>query len=162
MQTIAQRKARLNGWIKTYEQRMEQYKQTYGKDSIPARIQVQRCRYKIRLWKQQIDRLNLSKVITKQEIVSKILELSERYFEQKLEYNRGYSLYKAPLKYYISKFVVDNGLINKYTAIILHTTPRKAYERRDVLTYNHEHKTYYRAYRLTIESELEGLNIIYK
>lgn len=162
MQSIAQRKARINGWIKTYEQRMEQYKQTYGYDSVAARIQVQRCRYRTRLWKQQIDRLNSSKAITKQEVVGKVLELTERYFEQKLEYNRGYTLDKAPLKYYISKFVVDNGLINKYTAILLHTAPRKAYERRDVLTYNQEHKNTYRAYRLTIESELEALNIIYK
>lgn len=162
MQSIAQRKARINGWIKTYEQRMEQYKQTYGYDSVAARIQVQRCRYKIRAWKEQLDRISKSKAITKKEIVCKVLELSERYFEQKLEYNRGYSLDKAPLKYYISKFVVDNALLNKYTAILLHTTPRKAYERRDKLTYSQEHKNQYRAYRLTIESELQALNIIYK
>ena len=162
MRTIAQQKARINGWIKTYEQRMEQYKQTYGYDSVAARIQVQRCRYRIRLWKQQYERLSKSKAMTKQEIVSKVLELTETYFEQKLEYNRGYSLDKAPLKYYISKFVVDNGLINKYTAILLHTTPRKAYERRDKLTSNQEHKNAYRAYRLTIEAELQAANIIYK
>lgn len=162
MKSIAQRKAQINGWIKTYEQRMEQYKQTYGYDSVAARIQVQRCRYRIRLWKQQIYRLNSSKAITKQEVVSKVLELTETYFEQKLEYNRGYSLDKAPLKYYISKFIVDNGLINKYTAIILHTAPRKAYERRDVLTYNQDHNISYRAYRLTVEAELKAANILYK
>lgn len=162
MRTIAQQKARINGWIKTYEQRMEQYKQAYGYDSIAARIQVQRCRYRIRLWKQQIERLSNSKAITKQEVVKKVLELTETYFEQKLTYNRGHKIETAPLKYYISKFVVDNGLLNKYTASILQTASRKAYERRDVLTHNKEHKNAYRAYRLTIEAELKAANIIYK
>ena len=162
MQTIAQKKARINGWIKTYEDRMKSYVEKYGYDSIESRIQCQRCRYRIRLWKQQLDRLNNSKFIVKQNVVQRVLEFTETYFEKKLKDEKGYTLNNSPIKHYISKFIVDNGLLSKHTASIIKTTTRETYKRRDKLTENKDHKNNYRAYRLTIEAQLLANKIQYK
>lgn len=162
MDTIAQKKARINGWIKEYEKRIEEYKEKYGYESRKFVMFRNNCKWKIKDWKKKYQELSKPR-LDKIYVVKAILGKSKEYFISDLEYNRGYSLDMSPFKYYIAKLVQDLGLNNKYTARqVLKSEYRKVIERRDVLTKNKEHKSPYKTYREKIIKHLKDNKIKYE
>ena len=164
MNTIAKRKARLNGWIKTYQDRIEQAKQTYGAYSVKFKLTEKYLKFKINGWQKEHQKLSKSNVLDKVKICKFIEQKTLEYFGEPLVYdnNRYFNIDNTPNKYYISKFIVDSGLASEESANALGTKIRAMRKRRDALTNNQEHKNAYRAYRLTIESELQAEKIIFK
>lgn len=164
MNTIAKRKARLNGWIKTYQDRIEQAKQTYGAYSVKFKVTEKYLKFKINGWQKEYQKLCKAKAVDKAKICKFIEQKTIEYFGEPLVYdnNRYFNIDNTPNKYYISKFIVDNGLASDESAFALGTKIRAMRNRRDALTENKDHKNAYRAYKLTMESELQAAKIVYK
>lgn len=165
MQTIAQRKARLNGWIKTYEDRIEQYKVKYGPRSMKGGNYIRYCKFKIEGWKKQYAKLAKSKsVIDKALVVKFILAKTEEYFGEPVVYSnlRNVNVDIAPGKYYLSKFIVDKGLCSDDSCAAIKTKTRSAYQRRDTLTADKNHKNRYRTFRIFMEEALSNSKLKYQ
>lgn len=164
MNTIAKRKARLNGWIKTYQDRIEQAKKAYGAYSVKFKLTEKYLKFKINGWQKEHQNLSKSNVLDKVKICKVIEQKTIEYFGEPLVYdnNRYFNIDNTPNKYYISKFIVDIGLASEESAHALGTKIRAMRKRRDALTNNQEHKNAYRAYRLTIEAELQAEKILFK
>jgi len=157
MQTIAQKKAKINGWIKEYQNRIEKYKQKYGEDSFKSKLYQRSCFFKIASWRKDIEALNKRNMIDKFAVAKFILSKSEEYFGRKINFGRDgkrANLNQDEARYYLSKFIVDSGLCGEDSCIALKATRNRMYQRRDILTKSIEHKNTYRAYRLTIEAQL--------
>ena len=157
MKTIAQKKAKINGWIKQYQDRIEVYKAKYGEHSFKAELYQKSCLFKIASWRKDLAALNKRKMIDKFVVAKFILLKSEDYFGHKITFGRDgkrSNLDQDEARYYISKFIVDSGLCGEDSCIAIKATRNRMYQRRDILTSSNEHKNAYRAYRLTIEAEL--------
>lgn len=161
MQSIAQRKARLNGWIKTYEQRIIEAKLKYGEYSVKFKATSRYLSFKIKGWQKEYQKLSRSNIIDKVKVCLFIKEKTIEYFEQPLIYDnsRYFNLDNTPNKYYISKYIVDKGLASEDSAIALGTKIRSMRQRRDVLTSMKPHKDAYRAYKLSMDAELLNFNL---
>jgi len=157
MQTIAQKKAKINGWIKQYQDRIESYKAKYGEHSFKAELYQKSCLFKIASWRKELLSLSKRNTIDKFVVAKFILLKSEDYFGHKITFGRDgkrANLDKDEARYYVSRFIVDSGLCGEDSCIALKATRNRMYQRRDILARDKKHRNAYRAYRLTIESEL--------
>lgn len=157
MKTIAQKKAKINGWIKEYQNRIEMYKGKYGEHSFKAELYQKSCLFKIASWRKELLSLSKRNTIDKFSVAKFILLASEEYFARKINFGRDgkrANLDQDEARYYVSKFIVDKGLCGEDSCIALKATRNRMYQRRDILTKSVEHKNAYRAYRLTIEAQL--------
>lgn len=165
MKTIAQKRAKINGWIKEYEKRVGVYKLKYGGQSNISKFQAQRCGYKIKIWRNQLKEVTKQHLINKKIVAKFVYKKTCEYFGSDINLNaqmRWGSLGRKPQNYYISKFLVDYGLISDDSMIHIKSLKRSMYWRRDALTKSNEHKNSYRAYKLAMQVELEAAAIIYK
>lgn len=159
MQTIAQRKARLNGWIKTYEDRIEMYKTKYGPKSMKGSGYIRYCKFKIEGWRKQYAKLDkMRSTLDKASVVKFILAKTEEYFGEPVVYSKSRhdNADNSPGKYYLSKFIVDKGLCSADSCAAINTRERAVYARRDSLTSNKEHKNSYRAFRIYMDEVLSN------
>lgn len=165
MQSVAQKKARINGWIKEYEKRIEQHKVNYGETSRLGYLHIMLCKNKIKSWKQKLKTLTKEKQINKVQVCKFVYEKSCEYFGVRIYFDKegsAGSIDKKPERYYVSKFLVDSGLTDQYSCHAIGGYIRSFYPRRNELTKRKDHKNSYRAYKLTMESELQANNIQYK
>lgn len=165
MKTIAQKKAKINGWIEEYKKRIQDYKLKYGNKSFKALHYQRSCIFKIQSWRLELKSLNKKQMIDKFAIAKFILLKSNEYFGKKITFGKdgkGSNLEYNPERYFVSKFIVDNGLGGEQSAIALKSDQNRLYSRRDMLTKSKEHKNAYRAYKLTMLAELESAGITYK
>ena len=162
MQTIAQNKAKINGWIKQYQKRIEEYKKKYGEYSFKYELYKKSCVYKIKSWEKELSLFEKKKDYTK--AIQFILDKTNKYFVTKVKWDksRSVNIDTNPEKYYICRFLVEAGLNGITCEKVLKTTVRNIYQKREVCSKTTKHKNTYRAYRLTIEAALKAENIIYK
>jgi len=151
--TISQRKAKINGFIKTYEERIEQYKLKHGHESFRYKLLRQSCKNKIESWRKELKTLGTK--VNKVPLIEDVTKESEKYF--------GYSLIgNAPKKIdigrlFVSKYLVDGGLI-RVNYKPLGVTSKALYRRREEATQyvskSQKNRTQYKKYKLHIDSIL--------
>ena len=132
--TIAQKKAKLNGWIKEYELRIEKYKKEYGERSFKYSILKKSCIHKIASWGKEIK--NLEKIKNNKPLIKKYQLFAEDYFGVILVFNgsRNYNIHNYPIKYFLVKFLVECGFGGKQIHEVLHCGENTVYRNRESAT----------------------------
>lgn len=162
MRTIAQKKARIKGWIKEYKNRINLYKEKHPPYSRQLKVLLLNCNDKIKKWESELDKLGYKQDYTK--LIQFILLKTNEYFLREVQWNgsRSININTNPEKYYLCRFIVELGVNGVYAQNVLGTTVRNIYEKREVCAKAEKHKNSYRAYKLTMEAELQANNIQYK
>ena len=132
--TIAQKKAKINGWIKEYESRIEKYKIEHGERSFRYSILKKSCEHKIISWKKDI--ANLNKIKDNKPLIKKYQLFAEDYFGVILVFKgtRDINIYNYPIKYFLIKFLVECGFGSTQTHQVLNCGERTLYRNRDATT----------------------------
>jgi hypothetical protein len=103
--TLAQRKAKINGWIKEYEKRLKLYEKKYGKYSLKYKTTSQLIKQKISLWKLQYDKIGK---IDKSDSIKKIVLISEEYYLGSVKFSKKGGLSNvSEHRSFLCKFLID-------------------------------------------------------
>jgi hypothetical protein len=132
--TIAQKKARLNGWIKEYQGRIERYKLEHGERSFRYNLLKKSCDFKIQSWGKDIS--NLEKIKNNKPLIKKYQLFAEDYFGVILVFKgtRDVNIYNYPIKYFLVKFLIECGFGGKQIHEVLNCSERALYSNRDSAT----------------------------
>lgn len=104
--TIAQTRARLNGYITEYEKRLQDYADKYGTQSDNYRVRLAGVRVKINLWKE--DLANLDAPQAKYDRCLKVVDLAGEYFGAPVNIRKLRFCTAYPEEVlFIAKFIVE-------------------------------------------------------
>lgn len=118
--TLAQRKAKINGWIKEYKKRLKIYEKKYGKYSLKYKFTSQLINQKIGLWKLQHDKIGK---IDKSDNIKKIVLISEEYYLGNVKFSKkGGLLNVSEHRSFLCKFLIDANYGGRRCGELLNTT----------------------------------------
>jgi hypothetical protein len=113
-------KSKVKEWIRLYEKRLEQYRTKYGERNFKFKHHQRLINYKIKEWE------NLLKCSetrpNKAAICRKLILEAERYYNTKVtgatKVGFGSTFEDSMYKYFISKFFVDNKLVQVSSSLL--------------------------------------------
>lgn len=115
-------KSRVKEWIRLYEKRLEKYRIKYGERNFRFKHHQRLIHYKIKEWKNLLKASDTKP--NKAAICKKIIKEAERHYSTKVtgvtKIGFGSTFEHSMYKYFISKYFVDNKLVqvsSKYLGI---------------------------------------------
>lgn len=113
--TAAQRKARINRFIKTYEERIESYKLKYGENSRTFIGKRYALSLRIKDWRKELETVKSNTRSNRTPIILFIIKKTSEYFQEPILGcgKRGVKFFVNDKgKFFICKYLIENKLFD--------------------------------------------------